>query len=668
MTDQNGYVVPIDKIYPFKLSENFLSEYKDRKVDWGFGPLSYIVFKRTYARPIEEEDRTEEWWETCKRVIEGMFTIQKAHCKTLNLQWDNRKAQKSAQEAYDRMFEFKWLPPGRGLWAMGTEFVYKRGGSCLNNCGFVSTQSVDIDFAAPFVWVFIMSMYGVGCGSDTRGDGKIIISPPRRDDDVHVIPDSREGWAEALQRLLTAFSGKGSIPAEWDFSEIRPEGAPIKGFGGTASGPEPLKEMLEDIEELLVSYIGKKLDSTLIVDLMNLAGKCVVAGGIRRTAEIMLGDKEDQEFLDLKLDQEKLNHHRWASNNSIFSNVGMDYSIASERTAKNGEPGFFWLDKARKYGRLKDPENNKDHRAMGQNPCGEQTLEDRELCCLVENFPANHNSFEDFQKTLKYSYMYAKTVTLVPTQDPVTNAVMMRNRRIGCSISGIVQNIEKLGLREHLNWCDRGFDHIQDLDKIYSEWLCVPRSIKTTSVKPSGTVSILAGATPGVHFGHSKYYLRRIRVSNSSPIWKQCEKAGYHIEDCIYHPQSKVITFPIKDEVSERGKREANIWEKVSLAALHQEYWADNQVSCTVEFRKGEGDTIPMVLEHFEDRLKAISFLPMDDHGYEQPPYEEITEEEYEKQISKIDLSYDFSQLDHEVEDKFCDGETCVVDFTKEDK
>jgi len=629
--------------------------------DWGFGVLSYITFKRTYARPLPEGG-TEEWWQTCRRVIEGMFTIQKAHCKSLGLHWDNRKAQRSAQEAYDRMFDFKWLPPGRGLWAMGTEFVYERGGACLNNCGFISTESIDVDFATPFVWCFTMSMYGVGVGFDTLGEGRMTIQKPSRSDETHVIEDSREGWADALGRLLTAFSGKGSLPANWDFSLIRPKGSLIKGFGGVASGPVPLQEMLSSIESMLMMHVGDKMNSTITTDLMNMTGKCVVAGGVRRTAEIAFARHDDEEFLNLKLDQEKVESHRWASNNSIFAQVGMDYNSAAERTRVNGEPGFAWLDNMQKYGRLKDGINWKDKRAKGGNPCLEQTLEDRELCCLVENFPARHETFEDFKRTLKFSYMYAKTVTLVPTHDPLTNMVMLRNRRIGDSISGIAQNIAKRGLREHLAWCDSGYDYIQQLDLIYSDWLCIPRSIKTTSVKPSGTVSLLAGATPGIHYGHARYYIRRVRVADTSPIWKNCQNAGYTVEDCAYHPSSKVIEFPIFDKYFERGKDDVSIWEQVNLAALHQHYWADNQVSCSVSFTSEEGDQIARVLEAYEDRLKGISFVPVSEHGYKQAPYEKITKEQYEEIVNKLQ-DMDLRKIDHEADDKFCDGEACTINL-----
>lgn len=507
-------IVAVDKIAKFKLDNEFVEDYQTQEVPWGFGVLSYVVYKRTYARQLPEGG-TEEWFQTCERVINGMYTIQKAHAKQMGLPWSDAKAQRSAQEAYDRLFNLKWTPPGRGLWMMGTDFVYEKGGACLNNCGFVSTKNIDVDFSAPFTWMFGMSMLGVGVGFDSRGAGKVEIQTPARSSEPFVIQDSREGWEDALRVLLCAYVGKGAVPSAWDVSKVRAKGAPIKGFGGVASGPEPLVEMLARVESILEGRIGTLADSELIGDIMNLVGKCVVSGGVRRTAQIAFGEPDDKVFMNLKQDQEKLMDYRWASNNSIFAKVGMDYEDHAEAVAKNGEPGFAWLDNMRNFGRMKDAPDFKDYRALGGNPCLEQTLEDRELCCLVESYIAKHDSFEDYQRTLKFAYLYAKTVTLVQTHDPVTNSVMMRNRRIGCSMSGIAQNIQKIGLRTHLGWCDQGYDYIQHLDKIYSEWLCIPRSIKTTSIKPSGTVSLLAGATPGVHHGMAEYLIRRVRVADT---------------------------------------------------------------------------------------------------------------------------------------------------------
>jgi hypothetical protein len=285
-------------------------------------------------------------------------------------------------------------------------------------------------------------------------------------------------------------------------------------------------------------------------------------------------------------------------------------------------------------------------------------------CTLVETYPAHHDSYVDFQKTLKVAYLYAKTVTLIPTHDPRTNAVMNRNRRIGCSMSGIRQAIAKTGRREFLNWCDKGYQYIQDLDLTYSEWLGIPRSIKTTSVKPSGTVSILAGATPGIHPPHSPYYIRNIRVSEYSPLCQAARDAGYKVEKDAYADATFVISFPVASHC-DKGSKDVSLWEQVSLAADLQKYWADNQVSATISFTKSEAYEISAVLEAFEDRVKAISFLPRgDDHGYVQAPYIEITREEYEAMSANLRPMV-MDVVKTETEDKWCDGVACEIDFSK---
>jgi intein/homing endonuclease len=299
--------------------------------------------------------------------------------------------------------------------------------------------------------------------------------------------------------------------------------------------------------------------------------------------------------------------------------------------------------------------------------CVEQTLESFELCCLVETFPYKHDTLEEYLETLKFAYLYAKTVTLLPTHDERTNAVMMRNRRIGCSQSGIQNNIAKIGFREHMEWCKDGFERIKSLDKIYSDWLCVPRSIKRTSVKPSGTVSLLPGASPGVHFEHSEYYLRRIRIQRGSYIVQACLDSGYDIEPCPYQPDSMVVSFPVHVENFEKSKDDASLWEQLEIVAQMQSYWADNQVSATVTFRKDEAKDIATALKMYETRLKSISFLPLSDHGYKLAPYETITKSEFENYSARL-LPLDLSQSTHEVEDKFCDGDKCSVPFPSPEK
>ncbi len=606
------------------------------------------------------------------------------------------------------------------------------GGMVTGNCAFVSSENIGEDFSGPFTFLMDMSMLGVGVGGDTRGVGKARIQTPRVTDAAFVVEDSREGWVAMTRTVLDSFVGKGHFPTTLDFRQVRPRGEPILGFGGVASGPNPLARLAKNIVIMLLSpgveplfeevsnethpgeigvlhttFRGEgkpyRITSGGIVDIFNMVGACVVAGGVRRSAEIMFGQADDKEFRALKdptdlialdalkdelklsldrtqdsdpemgilqrqlqeveaeIEQHPMVTHRWASNNSIFGEVGMDYSEVAPHIAANGEPGILWLDNMRGFSRMADPRDDKDWRAMGMNPCVEQSLESYELCCLVETYPAHHESYEDFERTLKFAYLYAKTVTLVPTHDQRTNAVMNRNRRIGCSQSGIRQAITRHGRRNFLQWCAKGYGYIQKLDRTYSDWLGVPLSIKTTSVKPSGTVSLLAGATPGVHAAHSEYYIRNVRVAGTSPLVMAARVAGFTVEKDRNVADTWVVSFPVKTPNYDKGKNDLSIWEQFAMVADLQRHWADNSVSATITFRPDEVDQIQTCLEVFEDRLKAISLLPYSGHGYVQAPYIEITEDEYITMMGLIRPLDLVDQDTHEVDDKFCDGVSCEI-------
>ncbi|TFH25821.1 hypothetical protein E4G67_00425 [Candidatus Bathyarchaeota archaeon] len=921
----------------FKLSPRFLSQYDGKQPKWGFGALSYFVYKRTYAR-LMADGTQEEYSDTCRRVTEGTFTAQKNHCKKNGLEWQAHKAQKTAQEFYRRMWDFKFTPPGRGFWIMGTELVDKVGSAALNNClagdteiitsqgimriddafdtqrhqdggeyklltrggkwidapikcygqqelyritltrqgvkkiihatsdhrwftkdrrqgyrssgwseftteelrpgihrlqysfgqgiknttpspfgvahgfvfgdgckrgdnknsavanligdkdsalveyfkpcpyreiengvqysaipnyfkdrpsikenksylygwlagyfsadgscksdgtvklssvsrdnidfvrsvcsvlgigtysiqcedrisnltnrphkmfsivlmrqqltedffiipehrdnfvksggsdiqtkywtvesvdktskkenvfcaevadynaftladniltgncGFTSTKDVSIELGNSFAWAMDMLMLGVGVGFDTKGAGQVIIKSPTKEQITFVIPDSREGWVESVRLLMNSYHNGGNV-VTFDYSKIRPRGEPIRGFGGTASGPGPLEELHKNIRGILGALDGESITSVAITDLMNFIGKCVVAGNVRRSAELAIGEIDDTDYIEMK-DYKKyaqeLKDRRWASNNSVFSSVYSDFHHIATGIALNGEPGLIFLDNARHFGRLKDGwigfEDERYDNVDGFNPCAEQCLEDKELCTLVETYPANHDTVEDYLITLKYAYMYAKTITLIPTHNERTNAVMMRNRRIGCSMSGVQQAIKKFGLRTFLNsFCDKGYEVIRGWDRTYSRWLGVPRSVRMTTVKPSGTVSILAGATPGVHFTHSEYYWRTVRIAADSPLVMPLWLAGYRIEVAItdnekYGPGIKdtihiatsadielaadkgatlVVYFPVKEENFTKSKFDVTLWEQLSIVREMQHYWSDNAV------------------------------------------------------------------------------------------
>lgn len=673
----------------FHLSEDFLEPYKARKVDWGYqdaagNSVGEITFLRTYSRLLEDGTK-ERWWQVCRRVIEGMFSIQKDHVKGNRLPWNDRKAQATAQDAFERLFSFKWSPPGRGLWVMGTPIVnVQKNSAALQNCAFVSTYDMTkYDPTSPFTFLMEASMLGVGVGFDTRGAEKefilhdpLIVTAPRTADGIHqpnryVIPDTREGWVESLKLLLESYLLPNRPVVYFDYDSIRPAGALISTFGGTAAGPDPLIKLHNYLRELLSDRDGERLTTADIMDVMNLIGVCVVSGNVRRSAELAQGSIDDEFFLNAK--NYDANEYRaewgWMSNNSVTVNVGDDLTPVVEGIARNGEPGVIWLDLSRQYGRLIDPPNNKDWRVTGYNPCAEQSLESFEMCTLVETYLGRHDDLEDYLRTLKVAYLYAKTVTLLPTHWQRTNAIMQRNRRIGTSASGIANFADNNGMTTLRTWFNEGYRTVQDYDRIYSEWLCVRPSIKTTTVKPSGTVSLLAGESPGAHWAPGgEFFNRGIVFQKDDPMVKLFEIAGYNIETSAYTPETTVfVQFPIHSK-ARRSEKDVSLFEKANLAVLAQRYWSDNSVSVTLSFdSETEAEHVGTVLHMHEGQLKTVSFLPQGNKTYAQMPYQDLGADGYEDatlRLFPIDLTPlydgDLAAIDA-LGEAFCTTDACEV-------
>jgi ribonucleoside-triphosphate reductase (thioredoxin) len=673
----------MSEVFSFRLSEEFVNKYNNVPAPFGFSDagsnsLGEITFIRTYSR-VKEDGTKERWHEVCRRVIEGMYSVQKNHAKDNRLPWNDNKAQKSAQEAFQRMFELKWTPPGRGLWAFGTPMTMeKRNSASLQNCAMVSTRDIDRnDPGALFAWVMDALMLGIGVGFDTLGQEKqMSIYAPTEPASIYEIPDTREGWVESVRLLINSFLRQNQPIQEFNYDLIRPLGAPIKGFGGVASGPAPLIDLHTRIRNVIGSRTGELLDSRAIVDIVNLIGTCVVSGNVRRSATLALGTPEDDGFINLKnpevfpernsYDPEKPGW-AWMSNNSISATVGTKYEDYVDLIADNGEPGFIWLDVARDYGRLKDAPDYKDSRIMGFNPCAEQPLESYELCTLVEVHLNRHESKEDFLKTLKFAYLYGKTVTLMPTHWQQTNGIMQRNRRIGTSLTGIASFADNSGLPALREWMDQGYEKIRHYDHKYSEWLCVRESVRVTTVKPSGSVSLLSGATPGVHWGPGgEFYLRAIRFGDQDPMLHLFKAAGYKIEKDLVSANTSVVYFPVASG-HKRAEKEVSLFEKIGLAATAQKYWSDNGVSVTLSFDKEEETKfIAPALNMYEGQLKAVSFLPMGNKTYPQQPYTEITREEYNSYvgtIGKIDWSAIYDGVENlEAEgEQYCSTDACEI-------
>ena len=669
-------------MFSFRLTEEFVNTYKSKTVPWGYqdaagNSVGEITFLRTYSR-LKEDGTKETWAEVCERVINGMYSLQKDHAKSSRLPWNDAKAQASAKEAYDRLFQLKWTPPGRGLWVMGTKIVNEdRNSAALQNCSFVSTDSMTkLNPAKPFAFLMEASMLGVGVGFDDRGADKDFTIYAPQLGESYVVPDTREGWVESVSALINSYLKPDTKRPVFDYSQVRPAGTPIKTFGGTAAGHEPLERLHNHVSRIFNDRSGQKLTRRDIADIGNLIGVCVVSGNVRRSAELLIGRIDDADFLNLKNAEAFPDRNSydpanpgwaWMSNNSVSVEVGQDLSPIIDGIARNGEPGVIWMDVTRKYGRLADPENNKDWRAAGYNPCAEQSLESMECCTLVETYLNRHDNLDDFKRTLKFAYLYAKTVTLLPTHWEETNAIMQRNRRIGTSISGVANFADNKGLPMLRTWMDAGYATITAYDKSYSEWLGIRESIKTTTVKPSGTVSILAGESPGVHWPvGGKHFLRAIRFANSDPMLPLFKMAQYRVEPASESPNTtSVVFFPVESNAI-RSEKDVSIYEKMALAATAQRYWSDNSVSVTISFDpEKEADAIGTVLHMYDGQLKTVSFLPSGNAIYPQMPYTQITAEEYESYkmtLFPIDFAGVYAGMAADaVGEAYCTTDACEV-------
>ena len=675
-------------VFSFHLSEDFINGYKNKKAPFGYrdaagNSVGEITFLRTYSR-LKEDGTKETWVDVCERVINGMYSLQKDHAKTNRLPWSDTKAAASAKEAFERLFELKWSPPGRGLWVMGTPIVMdQRNSAALQNCAFVSTKEMTkADPSRPFTFLMEASMLGVGVGFDDKGADKDFQIYEPQGEEIYVVPDTREGWVKSLETVINAYLRADQKNPVFDYKEIRPAGTPIKTFGGTAAGHEPLERLHKHITKLFAGRSGEKVTRRDLADIGNMIGVCVVSGNVRRSAELLIGRIDDKDFLNLKnaeIYPERNSYDpaspgwAWMSNNSVEAYVGADLDPIVEGIARNGEPGVVWLDVSRQYGRLVDPPNNKDYRVEGYNPCAEQSLESYEMCTLVETYLNRHENLEDYKRTLKFAYLYAKTVTLLPTHWSETNGIMQRNRRIGTSMSGVANFADNRGLPTLREWMDEGYKTIKYYDTNYSEWLGIRESIKTTTVKPSGTVSILAGESPGVHWTPGgKYFMRTIRFGNSDPMLPLFKMANYKVEPASENPETtSVVYFPIKSE-SKRAEKDVSIYEKMALAAYAQRYWSDNSVSVTISFNpETESEAVGTVLHLYDGQLKTVSFLPSGNFTYPQMPYTQITEQEYEDEgtlrLFPIDFSGVYAGMAADaIGEAYCTTDACEVRLIKE--
>lgn len=622
-----------------------------------WGPVGYVTYKRTYSRPTKN-GRTEEWHDTIERVVDA--------CRTqLNVGF-TKKDEDSLRRI---MMNLKGTVAGRFLWQLGTKTVDKLGLPSLQNCAFVVCDEP----IRPFTWAFEMLMLGSGVGFNMQREHvyqipkvlkKVKIERKDVNDADFIVPDSREGWVELMRRVLEAsfVTGEGFTYA---CHLIRSKGSPIKGFGGVASGPQDLVWGIGEVNNILNSRSGKRLRPVDCLDIMNIIGRIVVAGNVRRSAQIALGDYDDFEFLRAKRwDLGGIPNWRAMSNNSVICD---DISKLPEEFWEgykgNGEPyGLINLEASRRMGRVGETQYP-DPEVMGFNPCAEQSLANFETCCLAEIYLPNIESYDELLEVSRILYRINKHSLSIKCSVKETEDIVHKNMRMGIGVTGYLQATE-----EQRSWLSECYTYLRAYDAEYSKGKGFNPSIKLTTVKPSGTLSLLAGVTSGAHPAYSQFYIRRIRMASDSPIVNVCRKNGFPVEfqrnfDGTEDHSTIIVSFPCKFPKHTMLANDMSAIDQLEVIKRLQTEWSDNAVSVTIYYRKHELDEIKQWLSENYVNVKSVSFLLHNEHGFDQAPLEEITEDKYNElsasvtTISSFDETINLSDMD--IAD--CEGGACPV-------
>lgn len=637
----------------------------DTMIATPWSSIGYITYKRTYARRLDEQDinsPTEEFADTVDRVV-----------KSANNQLGVGFTEDESERLRKYLLQLKGTVAGRFLWQMGTDTVNKLGLSSLQNCAFTVVDKP----VEPFTWAMDLLMLGSGVGYNIQKENVDKIPPvnvdfkcPTRSDTNDadfIVPDSREGWVALLGKTLkAAFLAHKTGKQTFTYSTkmIRSKGAPIKGFGGTASGPEDLVWGITEIGKILEKRAGRKLKPVDALDIMNIIGAVVVAGNVRRSAQIAIGDPDDVEYLLAKRwDLGNIPSWRAMSNNSVVCHdIGDLHEFFWDGYEGKGEPyGLINLKLSRKVGRLGETQYP-DPKVQGYNPCAEQSLADKETCCLAEIYLPNIDSYEEFVDVAKLLYRVNKHSLALPCHLEATENIVHENMRMGIGVTGVLQATE-----EQKAWLSKAYEELREYDKQYSKEHGYPASVKITTVKPSGTLSLLPGVTPGCHPAYARYMVRRIRISSNHALVDACRKHGYHVEyqqnfDGSEDHSTVVVSFPFSHGDNAVLAKDMTAISQLETVRWLQENWSDNSVSCTVYYRKEELPEIRKYLKkYYKNNHKSLSFLLHSEHGFRQAPLEEISKEQYEALVAVTTPITSISVLDIGLDDSECATGACPI-------
>ncbi len=646
------------------LSDSMIREYATRQVPWG--PVGYITYKRTYARFQQELGRTEEWHETCGRVCNGLVDI------------GGLFSQKELESLYDSMFYLKGFPSGRAIWQLGTETVERLGADSLVNCWCTTISTLE-----SFCFAFNELMLGGGVGFNILPENVyslpvVKFDPPviRTDspDCDLIVTDNREGWVELLRRVLEAFFGTGK-PLIFSTQCVRASGKIIHSFGGVASGSEPLVKGILQVVKVLRSRVGEKLRPIDCMDIMNIIGTIVVSGNVRRSSQIAIGAPNDLEFLTAKdWNIQTVPNWRSMSCNTVSSENIKDLPPEYWKPYTEGGEcyGLLNLDNFRHYGRLIDGiDYRPDFNISGCNPCGEIGLETSddgsgEPCNLAEVALPKIKDTDELIRVILPLYKACKTIANCSYLHSGSQKIVDRNYRIGIGLTGWMA-APWAHAKDVLN---KAYRALEEIDILHSALIGVPTSVKLTTCKPSGTLSLLPqGVTPGIHAAFNRYLIRRIRFAANDPLVETCRQHGYHTEpelrlDGTHNHETTVIEFPMDYGPNATTEDEVDVIQELETQKFLQTYWSDNSISCSHYFHPDEVPGIKKWLEeNYESSIKTVSFMHTVADGFHQMPLEKITEQQYTElcdKVTPITEITDDQQIDM-VDSLECAGGSCPV-------
>ena len=607
-------------------------------------PTKYqeFIHLSRYSRWLPKEGRRETWRETVTRYFDFFQEHLKQSCK-YSLDKSLR------EELEDAVIHLKIMPSMRCLMTAGE--ALKRENIAGYNCSYVA-----VDRPQAFDEILYVLMNGTGVGFSV--ERQFVSNLPTVADEFHpsdttiVVQDSKMGWAKAFKELV-AMLYHGQIP-KWDLSKIRPAGAPLKTFGGRASGPEPLRRLFEFTKEIFQNAHGRKLSSIECHDIVCKTAEIVVVGGVRRSALISLSNLSDDRMRVAKSGQWWIdNGQRALANNSACYTEKPDIGIFMDEwkalyDSKSGERGIFNRESAKKIAE-KNERRDVGH-DFGTNPCSEIILRSREFCNLSEVVVRP----EDTEHTLLNKVRLA---TILGTfQSTLTNFKYVskdwkknciEERLLGVSLTGIMDNKWTAGKLPGLDVLLKNLKQISvDTNKEWSEKLKINQSAAITCVKPSGTVSQLVDSASGIHARHNPYYIRTVRGDKKDPLTKMMVEQGFPAEDDVMKPNdTTVFSFPIKCSPDAVFRQDLSAIEQLELWKTYQVHWCEHKPSVTISVKEEEWiDVGAWVYKNF-DLMSGVSFLPYSEHTYKQAPYQDCNEKEYKDLMNKMPTSVDWNKL-----------------------